>query len=585
MHTAPDAKDCTTADSDRAPRGTPTAAADSVRTGAKALARRAASNAPPVRLTPALALQLQGVAGNAAVAALAARQRPSVRRERLDRDPAQSLPHDRRARVLARSGIEGSVLGTLDPMHEVITAMAIKTAREMIAVENLSPGSLLGDVAVDELPDWGSSTAHNLYARRLPPSMHQFIRGVMWADDPKGYLLDQQHNLNPSLGLMWLEEFDEDEAQDREALIARSHFGDLQFLHGMATHGRQNPAETKASMLRWARFLIEIASGRLDPDKKVSEHPLSAELFDAFADLTLKQLFGFKRGSDMAVRRRALGTLFHLIQDSYAKGHTERNEAGAIVEFHSYGEQAGDLHEHYDEWAPGATLSERFRNTHGVVSAWSMSALVAKAIDQRTPTDDIVQWLDTDVFTLADNVRASGPGLDFDKRRKTQIDPIGTTVRQASGFDGTYSKQWVRTTGVVWVQHSSGPVLVLAQTWSTESHLKFVRFIDHDMRDVALARGQQLQPRGIRLVPDVPSMIVGVPTEVPRTAARPASPLSIQATPTWREAQAAAAVAAAAAATAAAVAQAASDERYMAADPNKDVTYDVGYVEPEDVGP
>ena len=44
-------------------------------------------------------------------------------------------------------------------------------------------------------------------------------------------------------------------------MTARSHFGDLQFFHGMASSDAEAPATTKANMLNWARFLIKVAKG------------------------------------------------------------------------------------------------------------------------------------------------------------------------------------------------------------------------------------------------------------------------------------------------------------------------------------
>ena len=73
----------------------------------------------------------------------------------------------------------------------------------------------------------------------------------------------------------------------------------------------------------------------------------------------------------MKIRQRAVGALFHMIQDSYAHGHVERDSAGEITEFHAYGGQ--DEHEHgkYDylggSWYQ--KLGERLKQTEGAPSA------------------------------------------------------------------------------------------------------------------------------------------------------------------------------------------------------------------------
>ena len=74
-------------------------------------------------------------------------------------------------------------------------------------------------------------------------------------------------------------------------------------------------------------------------------------------------------------------------------------------------------------------------------------------------------------------------------------------------------------TGVVWITHSSGEVLVLAQ--ATNGRLRFLRFIDAEFRDQALARGRARQPRGIQHIPGGPPYIFDVPATVPANAARP----------------------------------------------------------------
>ena len=47
----------------------------------------------------------------------------------------------------------------------------------------------------------------------------------------------------------------------------------------------------------------------------------------------------------------------------------------------------------------------------------------------------------------------------------------------------------------------------------------FLRFIDNELRDEAIAQGQARQPRGIERIPGSPPYIFGVPAAVPANAA------------------------------------------------------------------
>ena len=64
----------------------------------------------------------------------------------------------------------------------------------------------------------------------------------VWADDPEGLLFDNPRNTyNYSSGAMWYSHFSDGEKGKFDTMTARSHFGDLQFFHGMASSDAEAP--------------------------------------------------------------------------------------------------------------------------------------------------------------------------------------------------------------------------------------------------------------------------------------------------------------------------------------------------------
>jgi hypothetical protein len=104
-----------------------------------------------------------------------------------------------RRRLLARYQIEGP-LNMNDPVHEVLSLVAIRKAMDILGK---TPTGLLG-VDISKFPALSSTDGHNIDARSIDKSAQQFVRGVMWPDDPKGWLFDDDSGTeNYSSGLKW----------------------------------------------------------------------------------------------------------------------------------------------------------------------------------------------------------------------------------------------------------------------------------------------------------------------------------------------------------------------------------------------
>ena len=219
---------------------------------------------------------------------------------------------------------------------------------------------------------------------------------------------------------MWYSHFSEGEKGKFDTMTARSHFGDLQFFHGMASSDAEAPATTKAHMLNWARFLVKVAKGASPPSRSSRTCPRSAPVPQA-GDRTVKELFGWGKGEFVKIRQRAVGALFHMIQDSYAQGHVERNKKGEISEFHAYGGQDEHKHAEYDflggSWSD--TLGERLKQTRGALSAIDACATVMEMIAEDNYTGDIVDHIDKKVLPLASSVKPAGPGAGLGEKKKS----------------------------------------------------------------------------------------------------------------------------------------------------------------------
>ena len=111
----------------------------------------------------------------------------------------------------------------------------------------------------------------------------------------------------------------------------------------------------------------------------------------------------------------------HLIQDSHAGGHVQRNAANEIVQFHAYGSQDSDEHGSDDSWGKGKNLREHIQNTGGAAQALSECTTVLVLLDQGAG-DKAYAFLYNFIFKLAGNVQAAGPGKKYEKKPEPEFE-------------------------------------------------------------------------------------------------------------------------------------------------------------------
>ena len=217
----------------------------------------------------------------------------------------------------------------------------------------------------------------------------KFGRGVRWNDDPLKFLDYGSRYIEFGRAMAYGKKVAAKSPlriDVRWSSIYRSHFGDLQFLHAMARQEHELAGETREKMLVWAEFTYGVWGGEIPLETKLSAVQVEgvADLFRG-KDWTVRSLFSMNcetaerdckdPGYDaQIVRDTALGSLLHMIQDSYSGGHTERGKPtieerengrrvdfGAIRRFHSYARQDDELHKRSDArpaWTESTLLLE-----------------------------------------------------------------------------------------------------------------------------------------------------------------------------------------------------------------------------------
>ena len=258
---------------------------------------------------------------------------------------------DRAISVAARSGIDK--LG--EPVHEEIT-------NRMLGCD--------GDPNVCAEADWDSGAAY-------------ILAGVRWNDDPPfefaaGHGAYRGCKVGNIVRLVtftdcWVQVFNDGKLRaskrlplDRRTapILIRSHFGDLQFFHAMASTDGEAAAETQSKIMMWMEFTWKIAIRKIRVDEIVVDVGI-AGMKDVFLGHGWSVQDVFAQGNPHIRKPKyladvAFGSLLHVVQDSFSTAHvrrekpvhsrmcespaSERAAPGRIVEFHSYVNQDERAH-------------------------------------------------------------------------------------------------------------------------------------------------------------------------------------------------------------------------------------------------
>jgi hypothetical protein len=220
-------------------------------------------------------------------------------------------------------------------------------------------------------------------------------------------------------------------SKDRKArgnLMTRSHFGDLQFLHAMASAEGEPAAQTQSEVLGWIEFAWRVFSREVPPEKMLRDIdiPLIKERFGC-SELSVADIYILGRNDKLRQQLHsiAFGSILHTVQDSFSAAHAEREAAesaakcpangvevpkpGRVKEFHTYGAQDGHLHDLQDQRAKMAS-NARDRRPDAIEMTRAIFALY--------DTDPRPKWREARplfdcIFELSLEPSLSSPGRDY----------------------------------------------------------------------------------------------------------------------------------------------------------------------------
>lgn len=311
--------------------------------------------------------------------------------------------------ILERQVAQWSMVAFTEPVHEEITNRIYGCNGDCAGRDALdAPGPVLAGVRWNDDPPFRMTAKQ---ARGMRCKTDQTIRfetqplcwGSLFADANKGAAAGKRYGPG-------------------DAMLYRSHFGDLQFLHAMASRDGETAADTKAKLMGWMEFAWRTAQGEYNLDTRLKDSPI-APIQQAFGQSEWRVLDLYTQGASGGLRRYyqdvAFGSLLHALQDSYAAGHVEREEAsglrqcaigadrvaapGAILEFHAYNRQDHGRHAEADT---RAAFLRRFEEKGNMVE---VGRALLRARDEKRSWSEVQPFFDC-VFALQAPDAPAGPG-------------------------------------------------------------------------------------------------------------------------------------------------------------------------------
>lgn len=282
-----------------------------------------------------------------------------------------------------------------------------------------------------------------------PKKPHNFasdavIAGVRWNDNPpfeleaggKGLAECRGKTIRlPNFSECWVKLFKDAKKRAKQGevfdansgavLLYRVHFGDMQFLHAMATRDGEEGGETKRKILMWAELAYKLAIGEIDRSTELRKCGIPGmESIFGKRGWTAQQLFTrgdptFRGKQDF--RDFAFGTLLHLIEDSFAAGHVDRDESsgagcekatdtlrpGKIRSFHAFNRQ--DSKKHGKEDSHEALARHLLTTNPNVVD---VGKVIKSYYEAKRPWTELKDYLEC-IFDIDDPTIKAGPGEKF----------------------------------------------------------------------------------------------------------------------------------------------------------------------------
>lgn len=276
-------------------------------------------------------------------------------------------------------------------------------------------------------------------------STSDLIYGSWWNDDPLMFLWSEGADFR--LGVGKLNKLFSSRIQSRypgggnykcenprkDNLAWNSHFGTLQHLHFMSTVAKgdtiNNPLNTTLDKsLEWIEFAYRVATlqiaynDKLTPDENSRLHLPSMTSNLCLKDdsnVTIRTLFSRPDFEDDRRRKMipdvALGTIFHIMQDSFSPSHTCRidetvdgKQFAVLTEAYNYNRQDTHIHgklDYFPQWLLdySRTGIHKYENDPVKVGAWLL-----QAVDAGTPWPEVKEHLLNSIFKRASSPPPAG---------------------------------------------------------------------------------------------------------------------------------------------------------------------------------
>ena len=297
---------------------------------------------------------------------------------------------------------EGTVADQFsEPVHEQIT----RSARERFVKR-----------CIEETP---TDAVCKLNSRPDAVIQDSLIRGVWWNDDPNqslyrasaliwvGHMWDAKRRANNTAYVI----------DSRYKMHYRSHYGDMQFLHSMASADGEQATYTKKNILMWAEFAYGMAINEFKPYtyfKDVKIENLS-RYFARQADWQLSYIMRPKyhlKDTPNDFADHALGSLLHMVEDSYSAAHIERDYSasktcptGHIKRFLAYTNQDSKKHGAAD------TLKAYENSEHADIPVEVAAQLIWFARRKADWVKEVAPYLDKMVYCTEGTAEVAGAGI------------------------------------------------------------------------------------------------------------------------------------------------------------------------------
>ncbi len=255
------------------------------------------------------------------------------------------------------------------PEHEHILQLAMKPTGKDNEVDDLLDLSLVPDAMIYGVR-WNDNPPFVLKETKMEECKGQYIalpyKSICWykvfVDGEKRSKGEKKSRL---MGLFFNKVKKSPEYFDKSTnavILLRSHFGDMQFLHSMASKPKETAAETQAKIMMWAELMWRTATGELARGQDLTTTGIVGldKLFRQ-GDTLQTILIPNRPNLQSQIHLVALGSLLHVVHDSFTKSHTERelsngsssgeglpDAPGNAVRFLNYSLQNSSAHSEQD---------------------------------------------------------------------------------------------------------------------------------------------------------------------------------------------------------------------------------------------